>query len=171
MGARGQIGVLVQLGGLSTLAGTCCSNPCPTGTSPPAARSSFPAPGAHPGYGSWGVMAMPDLPSHTGDPTTPKFSVSLSPTHILNDTLTFSFHPRVGVWGCPVTNCAFTNGRVQHPPRSSMPRIRAGPRVSSLPPRKWAGVPPSWCKCHCHQSGERMAESCHHHGEGTQMVG
>lgn len=35
----------------------------------------------------------PDLPSHTGDPTTPKFSVSPPPTHILNDTVTSSFLP------------------------------------------------------------------------------
>lgn len=52
-----------------------------------------------------------------------------------------------------------------------MPRIHAGPRVSSLPPRQWAGVPLSWCKCHCHQSGERMAESCCHHRERTWVVG
>lgn len=52
-----------------------------------------------------------------------------------------------------------------------MPRIHVGPRVSSLPPRQWAGVPLSWCKCHCHQSGERVAESCYHLVEGTGVVG
>lgn len=97
-------------------------------------------------------------------PTQGRFSVYLAPTHILNDSLTSSFP-------CLVTDRAFTNGRVQHPPRSSMPRIHAGPRVSSLPPRQWAGVPLSWCKCHCHQSGERMAECCRHHRERTRMVG
>lgn len=36
-----------------------------------------------------------------------------------------------------------------------MPRIPDGLRASSLPPRLWAGVLPSWCKCH-HQQRGRM---------------
>lgn len=52
-------------------------------------------PAAVPRVSRRSLISLPTL----GTPSPPKFSVSPAPTHILNETLTYSVPPRTRVWG------------------------------------------------------------------------
>lgn len=129
--------------------GTCCS----LGHQHWMPGAPAPAPGCHPGSGPQGLTKVPDVPSPVGEPVTSQ--VRCPPSSRAHPKRNPDLLGSLGVPGpttplSPVCDRAFPDGRVRHPPRSFTPRIPAGPRVSSPPPRPWAGVPPSWCKCHRH---------------------